>query len=753
MKVTTYYNNFSRGKLDRDLNGRFELPLVANGLEVCENFYTNFKGNAIYRNGFEDMLEFQDCGLIEFKFSTNQNYIIVLYENKMRFVSYDITGAFGWVLDGSSNILEVDTPYTLAESKQIAKAKSYTQNSDIMTICHQNHQPRRLIRESANSFTFLAYARLDDPFGLTYDSAVAITGITKASAAIVTTSGAHGYTTGDMVKITGVVGMTEINNYTGRITVLTGTTFNIDINTVSFSTYSSGGSATKLLTGDYPKTCLFYKNKLYFANTPLKPTTVWGSKTAAYQVHTIPATPDDLSALVVSIADIAQEIEWLYAGENSLIAGAGDGIVAINGGGVSTPITAESIEANITTAEPCSELEPIGKDGLIFYSSTTGRTLNYFRYDTLTESFTSRDANIFSYDITSGVIAKIRHVHDRDNLIWALLENGDLLTLNFYEQENILGWHAHNTEGTFEDIVQITNNEGTEELFCLASRNGSYFIERLSKPVEFANREDFYTGDESADYEAYRRYIAEQLKSCIYLDNATVASDLKSNSITYDSGAGTITATSPVFSSGDVGKHITYKTSTGYESGRFEITGYTSTTVVSVSVLQTPTANTYTDWYLSFSSLSGLTKFNGMTVSVVADGGYLNDFEVSAGTISFGEQVNHVVIGYKYTGVAKTFALGFQAGASNTQTTMKAVSRVGIRTNNSIGGKIGTSRYRMQDIHELTGDDLNYLPATPMDATKYITYTDDHKIDKNMYIIQDVPAPLNVTCMFVEANY
>lgn len=74
----------------------------------------------------------------------------------------------------------------------------------------------------------------------------AITGITKANPGNVTAV-AHGYTTGDVVKIAGVVGMTEVNNLYFTIIVTGVDNFTIGVNTSAYTVYSSGGTAAKTL--------------------------------------------------------------------------------------------------------------------------------------------------------------------------------------------------------------------------------------------------------------------------------------------------------------------------------------------------------------------------------------------------------------------------------------------------------------------------------------------------------------------------
>lgn len=73
-------------------------------------------------------------------------------------------------------------------------------------------------------------------------ASVAVSGITAANPAVVTTSSAHGYATGDYVVIRLVGGMTQILNKTSRITVTGPTTFRMDdVDASTYSAYTSGG--------------------------------------------------------------------------------------------------------------------------------------------------------------------------------------------------------------------------------------------------------------------------------------------------------------------------------------------------------------------------------------------------------------------------------------------------------------------------------------------------------------------------------
>jgi hypothetical protein len=83
--------------------------------------------------------------------------------------------------------------------------------------------------------------------GLTLNNPISISAITKADPGVVTTATAHGLSNGDDIRITRVKGMTELNNTSFKVAGVTSTTFqlqdtsSVNVNTTSFTTYSTGG--------------------------------------------------------------------------------------------------------------------------------------------------------------------------------------------------------------------------------------------------------------------------------------------------------------------------------------------------------------------------------------------------------------------------------------------------------------------------------------------------------------------------------
>lgn len=110
-------------------------------------------------------------------------------------------------------------------------------------------------------------------FGWGYDTAddrwVSISGITNAANGVVTTAVAHGFKTGNVVRIRGVDGMTQVNGQSFTITVTGATTFQLNVNTAAYGVYIAGSRDFAMVgDGDGP-------NRVMFSNLgrPLK----WGN--------------------------------------------------------------------------------------------------------------------------------------------------------------------------------------------------------------------------------------------------------------------------------------------------------------------------------------------------------------------------------------------------------------------------------------------------------------------------------------------
>jgi hypothetical protein len=104
------------------------------------------------------------------------------------------------------------------------------------------------------------YIRFIQDGAYVLEDAKVITGITAANPAVVT-SNAHGYTSGDWIKLADIEGMTELNGRTASVTVLNANTFSLkdpltgaNIDATAYDAWTAGGTASRVYEIDSPYT-------------------------------------------------------------------------------------------------------------------------------------------------------------------------------------------------------------------------------------------------------------------------------------------------------------------------------------------------------------------------------------------------------------------------------------------------------------------------------------------------------------------
>lgn len=669
MKTNLVINNFSRGQLDHDLNGRFELPFYTNGFEVCRNIISNYKGNAKNRPGFIYISKTKNnnpARLMPFRFNTEQSYLLEWTDNYLRFYSYDKDGNFGYVIADDKSIVELKTDITFNQVQKLQRA----QNADVMRLTMNQIAPKELKRTAANVFTI------------------------------------------------------------GNATV-------------------TGLDFTAL---GYPAAVTFAEGRLWYGGFEKKPTSANASKVTEYNNFTIPASPKDDDALKFTISEITDPIEWIFGGQNNVYAGNPEGITIINGGDYNTPITSTSVDAGLSNNEGASGAIPTIKDSLLFYVSNDKSRIYAFDYDLMTEKFIASDLNLLSSEVTKGKIKEIVFKKDDNNLIYMLLENGKLLALLYNKTENIMGWYPIETDGFIESITTLTRPDGKDDLFIAVNRGGVRSIEVLADEVKFTN---FYESPHfltDKDKSAYNRLIAEELKSCVYLDNASVIDNIQNNLITLNGEI--VTAENDVFTTELINHNIVYQTKTGAEYGTMKILEVIDAKNAKVKVLsESVTPASWSNWYISFDVIGNMEDLNNKEVQVVIDGGYLGRFMVKDGKIKLDREASSCVVGLSYQSFFKSFNIGSMVEGVNLQTVKKNVARFILRFVNSGGCMVGTSLFDMLEVQEFNPSGFYDLPPLPLDGDYEVTNTDNTDKAKCVFFKQDLPLPLNLTMLQYEVDF
>lgn len=700
----------------------------------------------------------------------NDQFFLVVKINANSFSLTDQDGAAinttaytAWSSGGTcARIVEVATPYD--EADDLFKLE-YTQSADTMYIVHPFYEPRKLTRASHTSWTLARFSRTADPF-LVGGTGKAITGISQANPGNVTAV-AHGFATGDIVIIEGVVGMTQVNGRYYTIIVTGADNFTIGIDTSAYTAWSSGGitSPRNLL----PAAVAFYESRIAYGGSGAYPAGFWlsrapsGTGATRYDDFTT-GTDADHSVQNAIAQDEVNKILWLSATDRFLCAGTFGSEVKITGSPEDTAIAPDSIKVTTLSSLGVAYALPIKQDNAIIYVQRTKQTLRSLEFDALADSFISVDRNLLSDHITRGNLKQIAYQTGRPDIIWGVTEDGELLGVTWKSREDVSGWHRHRTndwDDLFESVCVMPQTSGDDEVWFVIKRvvdgHTRRYIEYFAPETDLPVPEDFYTGptNEATDNARYLRAMFEAQKGYIHVDSALSYDGSEPGSaagatMTPAAVSGTgvnFTASAAVFKSTDVGRQIWKKAIDGDGYGRAEITAYTSATVVVCTILtafDSVTAMAAGDWYLTTDEITLADHLEAREVAVVTDGAAHDDVTVTDGVVALDYQASVVHIGMGFDGILKSMALEGGGIGGNAQTKKKNIYKCGVRFLNTLGAKVGSSLYRMETILFRSSADATNRPSPLFSGDKVVQYSDNWEEKKHVIVLQSRPLPCTV---------
>ena len=669
----------------------------------------------------------------------------------------------------SSKIYELTTPYL--EVDDLFKIR-LAQNADTAYVVHPYYEPRKLTRTAHTSWTLSLFTRTNDPL---LDKKT-ITGATQANPCAIT-SVAHGLSTGDIVIIEGIVGMTQLNGRYYTITKTGADTFTLDgVNSSAYTAYSSAGYAS--LRDLLPSTVSFYESRLWYAGANDTPDKFYGSRspddTGIPRYDDFTNGTDADHAVEFTIADEeVNKIRWVKGSERTLFMGTYGSEVKVTGDTAEAAIDPASVNARSINRDGVADVPPINRGGVLLYVQRNGLTVRGIEFDALSDSYISVDRTLVADHITESGIKQLAWQSGRPDILWSVKENGELLGLTVKAREDVSGWHRHKTrnlDDLFLSVSTMPRPSGFDQIWVVVERtiggDTRRFVEYSADVPTFPVIYDFITEPENKedDYERFYRRMAEIQKEYIHLDSCisydgtdrgtAAGATLTPGALT---GNGiTFTASASVFTSADVNNYIRVKTNAkGTTYGRAKIVGYTSGTVVTCNIVEdfdSVDAIDAGDWYLTFDTVSGLDHLEGEEVEVVADGAPHSSVIVENGAITLDYQTSKVHIGFKYSGIVQPMNIEVAGLTGPAQTKPKNVYRIGIRFLNSLGCEYGTDFHRPEEV-TFSNMPLNVGNPTPLfTGVKQVPYEDNWEADKIVYIRQRQPLPCTVQLLAIYAE-
>lgn len=364
-------------------------------------------------------------------------------------------------------------------------------------------------------------------------STVAISSAVRGSVGVqskvvtVNTAAAHGRSTGDYVLVSGT-GIASFDGY-WQITVDDADTFHYtSAKKTSLTTTSSGSVSVPSLSlvddnvladttqsppediialndeaNDYPGTTVYHEQRRWFAGTNTKPQVLWATRTG---------TDSNLTSSVPARADDAMELRIASGQYNQVrhLVALAD-LIAFTAGGEfriysenAPAITPTSVTIKPQGYSGASNVQPVVTSGSVLYVQAQGSHLRELTYSgDLSASVKTTDASIMAPHRFNGyTIRDLAFSRAPDAIAWAVRNDGVLLGMTYVPDQQVYGWHAHDTDGLFESVCVVP--EGNEDvLYAVVRRTiGGVqlrYVERLRTRL-FTDQEDAFYVDSGLTY-------------------------------------------------------------------------------------------------------------------------------------------------------------------------------------------------------------------------------------------------------------
>lgn len=256
--------------------------------------------------------------------------------------------------------------------------------------------------------------------------------------------------TGATANVTWGVGYLEILNqgsgYTGTPAIV-------------FSSGAAAATATLGATSDgYPSVPSFFQQRLVLAGSNGAPQTLYMSKTGAYfnfDSSSPPQATDYIQATLVS--GTLNTIKSIVSSTAGMLVLSDKSSWLINGGSSGSAVSPSAIVANPQSYNGANDVPPIVANYDVLYVQEKGASIRDLAYNIYFNVFTGTDISIIASHLFFGFqILEWAWAEEPYKVVWAIRNDGVMLTLTFLKEQDFCGWSHQITAGNFKSVAVVT---------------------------------------------------------------------------------------------------------------------------------------------------------------------------------------------------------------------------------------------------------------------------------------------------------
>lgn len=517
----------------------------------------------------------------------------------------------------------------------------------------------------------------------------------------------------------------------------------------------------------YPGVVEFFGQRLFFASTQSSPQTLWASKTSNYTNFgkSVPTADDDAITATIAARQVNAVTDLIPLKDMIVLT---VGAEWKSGGGQNNVLTPSTISFTPTTNYGASGLPAlvIGDSGV--FVQGRGSYIRDIGYQFSVDNYTGNDLTIFASHLVRGHdIVDWAYQQTPWSVIWAVRDDGVLLGMAYFKEQNVSGWfHCDWVNGFVESVCCVT--EGDKDIVYLSIRrviNGQTvrYIESMGERF-FDDQRDYFFVDAGLTYDGrntttapaatmtltggtswtadetltltcsgYTPFSPTSVGNWVKLYIDTVELDSDGNQVTDEYGQPVIVQTLCVV----------------------QVYAYTSGSVVSVRGIGTiPDAFRSVSialWDYCPKTFSGLAHLEGQKVSILADGNVKPRMTVTGGSVTIDYPAAVVHIGLPMQADMETLEVNV-TNAESIRAKNKSINQITLIVEDTRGVKFGRNTDNLTEVPPRQVGDGYYNPNSLQNELIDAYITNIWSQNGRVFLRQDDPLPFGVLGVIIDTS-
>jgi len=247
-------------------------------------------------------------------------------------------------------------------------------------------------------------------------------------------------------------------------------------------------------TAGWPRAIDFHQGRLLHAGSYDQPTTFWGSASDSFENFGVGSLAADAYQYTLRNRK-ANPITWIASNGELFLADEG-GVQMAKGAGTDEPLGGNVIPfIKPVSTKGGAPIQPVNIDGIILYVHASRAEFCQLMYNLERDRVVANNVNILARHLADALEGgspikqgAIAFAEKPNSVIYICREDGALLALTYYDQEQVVAWTRLITDGAFESVAVISHPDGNrDQVWTIVRRTVNGATKRFVEVFEDAH--------------------------------------------------------------------------------------------------------------------------------------------------------------------------------------------------------------------------------------------------------------------------